>query len=117
MDQNGPSVRLSPRLSANMRARLQIPEPHRNLSRRPAKPALGRGRLQVRIRRAFWAYGGEISTSTGVAWSYRALQWGAPRKDALSRAVRHALISIGAVKVRRSPTGRGRPWIWRLRNE
>jgi hypothetical protein len=96
----------------NMRARLEIPVWRRNLSRRPATPAEGNGRVQRQCRRALLAHDGPISTSEAIAWSYRELIWGAPSKDSLSRAVRHALTSIGAVRIGRAKTI-GRPYLWR----
>jgi hypothetical protein len=56
---------------------------------------------------------GTASTSDVIAWSYRALMDGAPRKNALNVSARRALESIGAVKIGRAST-RGRPWLWRL---
>jgi hypothetical protein len=52
-------------LTSNMRTSLKMPAQHRNLSRRPAKPALGNGRVQRQCRRAF----GPISTSVAICWS------------------------------------------------
>jgi hypothetical protein len=46
-------------------ARLKISASQRNLSHRPAKPAKGRGRLQVAARRAF--YEAEVVTTAEVA--------------------------------------------------
>jgi hypothetical protein len=97
---------------ANARTRLKIPGWRRNLLRRLAKPALGNGRVQRQCRRALWAHG-TVSTSDAIAWSYRELMWGAPRRNALNVAARRALESIGAVRVGRAKTI-GRPWLWRL---
>jgi hypothetical protein len=95
-------------------ARPQIPASHRNLSRRPAKPARSRGRLQVAARRALWMLE-KASTSDVIAGAYgrQLLIWGERRRNDFNRAVRRALESIGAVRVRRASTP-GRPWIWRL---
>jgi len=41
----------------------------RNLRRRPARPALGAGRVQRACRRALWALG-EASTSAAIEWAY-----------------------------------------------
>lgn len=92
---------------------LKIPASGRNLSRRPARPAAGNGRVQRQCARAFIAHGGPISTSTAIAWSYRELLWGAPSRNALNRSVRRALASIGAIRIGRAST-RGRPCIWKL---
>jgi hypothetical protein len=98
--------------SRNARASLKIPGHNRNLSRRPARPAAGNGRVQRQCVRAFIAHDGQISTSTAIAWSYRELMWGAPSRNTLNRAVRRALESIGAKRVGRANT-RGRPIVWK----
>jgi hypothetical protein len=105
----GSTWRFVPR--SNARTPLKEATWRRNLSRRLPAPAKGNGRVQRQCRRALLAHDGPISTSVAICWSYRELMWGAPSKDSLSRAVRHALISIGAVKIARSP---GRPWLWKL---
>jgi len=71
------------------------PRSFRNLSRRPARPAAGNGRLQRLCRRAAFVHGGVISTTTAISWCYPALMWGAPSKNDLNRATRRALVSIG----------------------
>jgi hypothetical protein len=40
-----------------------------NLSRRPAKPALGNGRVQRGALRALWALNGEATTSEVAEWT------------------------------------------------
>jgi hypothetical protein len=100
-------------LGSNMHTPPRITASRRNLSRRPLKPAAARGRVQVLCRRALLTHGGQISTTTAIAWSYRALTWGAPSKNDFNRSVRRALISIGAKRIGRART-RGRPWIWAL---
>jgi len=88
----------------------QKPQPRSNLSRIAAK---GNGRVQRQCRRALLVHG-TISTSDAIAWAYRELMWGAPRRNTLNRATRRALASIGAVKVGRAATV-GRPWLWEMR--
>ena len=88
----------------------QKPQPRSNLSRMAAK---GNGRVQRQCCRALLVHG-TISTSDAIAWSYRELMWGAPRRNTLNRAVRRALVSIGAKRVGRGSTI-GRPWLWRMR--
>jgi hypothetical protein len=88
--------------SDGMHTRLQIPGHNPNLSRRPLKPAAARGRVQRQCRRCLLTYGGSVSTTTAIAWSFRALTWGAPSKNDFNRSVRRALESLGCVKVVRS---------------
>jgi hypothetical protein len=85
-----------------------------NLSRRPAKPALGNGAVQKACRRALWALG-TASTSSIIEFCYarRLLLLGARRKNDLNRGARRALVAIGARRIGRAST-RGRPWRWRL---
>jgi hypothetical protein len=89
-----------------------MPGPHRNLLRRPAKPALGNGRLQRQCKRAFGALGGQISTSDAISWCYRAVTWGERSRNGFNVAARRALESIGAVRVGRVPPYGA--WLWRL---
>jgi len=92
-----------------VRTRVKIPRYARNLSRRPARPAAGNGRLQRLCRRAAFVHGGQITTSQAICWCYRELMWGAPSKNDLNRATRRALESIGAIKLKRASTT-GRPF-------
>jgi len=107
-------------MGANARTGLKIPTWCRNLSRRPAKPALNRGRIQRRIQRAFIASPtSALSTSEIVQWSHAlALHQGkTSRRQRLNhcRAVRHAAEHLGLVRVGRARTI-GRPILWRLRS-
>src|SRR5262245_31244882 len=77
------------------RTRLQKAAALRNLLRRPARPALGRGRLQILCRRALLTHGGTISTSTAIEWCYPQLRWQPKRKNAFNVAVRQALTVCG----------------------
>jgi hypothetical protein len=81
---------------------------HPNLRRRLAKPALGRGRLQVAIERAFIVGGPVVSASSIYDWAY-------PHDR--RRVFRHSVIRIlrqVAEPVERANTS-GRPWLWRLK--
>src|SRR5262249_56329947 len=97
-----------------MRTRLQKAVALRNLLRRPAQPALGRGRLQILCRRAILSHGGTISTSLAIEWCYRQLQWQPKRKNAFNVAARRALASVGAVKAGWAAKGPGRSWAWEV---
>src|SRR5262245_54828268 len=88
---------------------------HRNLRKRPAKPALDRGRLQRAARRAFIAEGDKLSTTAILDWAYVRRRH-APLSPGLYHALHRALASIGAKRIGRAETV-GRPWLWRLRAE
>jgi hypothetical protein len=94
----------------------QITRSLRNLSRRLPRPAWGRGRVQVACRRALLVHG-TASTSDVIEWAYarQLLILGDRRRNDFNRAVRRALVAIGAVKMGRAKTI-GRPWLWRLRD-
>jgi hypothetical protein len=85
----------------------------RNLLRRPAKPALGNGRVQVGVERALIAHnGGPITTSIAVEWAYALRRYqGKPIKSQHLVYVRRAL-DRAAVRV-------GRVWpggvVWRAK--
>jgi hypothetical protein len=86
----------------------------RNLSRRPAKPALGNGRVQRGALRALWALDGEVTTSEVAGWTHvRARVYG-ERSDNHTRAARRVLGRI-ADRVRRVPPYGA--WLWRLKDE
>jgi hypothetical protein len=70
------------------------------------------GRCQRGVRRALWA-NGIASTSEIMQWAYP-LNTGSPKNR--SRAVLHAADRM-AIRVGRSPTGKGRPVLWRLKDE
>jgi hypothetical protein len=83
---------------------------HPNLQRRPAKPALGRGRIQRAVRRAF-NFGSEVTSSDVYDWVY-------PRsRHLLTQARRHSarrvLMTMADPVKRVPPYG---AWLWRLRN-
>jgi hypothetical protein len=84
-----------------------------NLSRRPAKPALNRGRVQRGALRALWALG-TASTSEIATWTHpRARAYG-ELSDNHTRAARRVLLRI-ADRVKRVPPHNA--WTWRLRDE
>ena len=82
-----------------MHTRLKIPVWRRNLAQRPAAPALGNGRVQRLAQRALLVLGGKATTS-------QVIEWACCRKRLL---IERTTIAPGS--------SRGRPWIWRLRNE
>jgi hypothetical protein len=89
----------------------------RNLRLRPIRPALGRGKLQIRVRRAFLtADAPAISASKIYDWCYarRRLMLGKPLTTRHRYSVWRILVTIA------DPIGRGasigRPILWRLRN-
>jgi hypothetical protein len=88
---------------------------HRNLSHRPAKPALNRGRVQQAALRALWALR-EASTSQVLTWTaYMKYHRGehVGRND--SRAARRVLERY-ATRIGRANTI-GRPVLWKIRPE
>jgi hypothetical protein len=87
----------------------------RNLRRRPARPALGNGRIQRACRRAFWAHE-TPSTSDIIAFAYALRLHRGERRNAFNATVRRTLTAMGAIKIGRGPT-RGRPWLWRWKDE
>jgi glutamine synthetase len=82
----------------------------RNLQRRPAKPALGNGRIQRAVRRAFY-FGFEVTSSEVYDWVY-------PRcRPLLTQGHRHSarrVLMTMADPIRRVPPHGA--WLWRLRN-
>ncbi len=87
---------------------------HRNLLRRPAKPAAGNGRVQRGVERALIAHnGGPITTSTAAEWAYalRCYQ-GKPIKSQHLVYVRRGLDRV-ADRLRRVPPYGA--WLWRLK--
>jgi len=87
----------------------------RNLLRRPAKPALGNGRVQVGVERALIAHnGGPITTSIAVEWAYALRRYqGKPIKSQHLVYVRRALDRV-ADRLRRVPPNGA--WLWKLRD-
>ena len=85
-----------------------------NLTHRPAKPALGRGRLQVAARRALILGDGMATTAQIAEWAYvRKVVRGESLDSYNYQRVRRVLAEI-AEPVGRAG-GRGRPLVWRLR--
>ena len=85
---------------------------HPNLRRRPAKPALGNGRIQRAVRRAFYfAHSSEVTSSDVYDWVYPC------RRHLLTQAHRHSarrvLMTIADPVTRVPPYG---AWLWRLRS-
>lgn len=100
---------LAPRIS---------PEPNlnepwrRNLQRRPARPAAGRGRLQRQIARCFYAHGDIADSSKIYNWC---AAWPADkRRSQAHRWSIRRILDVVADRIGRAST-HGRPWIWRLR--
>jgi hypothetical protein len=77
----------------------QNPRSRRNLTKRPAKPAKGNGRVQRACKRLAEAVQGPITTRMVYEWAGG--KWNAQR----------ALQSIDAKQVGRAKTI-GRPWLW-----
>src|SRR5262245_37768564 len=95
-------------MSVSARARSIKPDWRRNLSRGSPLAAKGNGRVQKACNLAFIAFDGPVTTSDAIEWAYpRAQGW---RND-FNRAVRRALVSIGAQRIGHART-RGRPWLW-----
>ena len=82
-----------------------------NLTLRPAKPALGRGRVQRAVLRAL-RLSGTMTTSEIMPWTFpRKVYRGERLANHDYRSTRRALVQI-ADRVGHSPGG---PVIWRLR--
>jgi hypothetical protein len=82
--------------------------PH--LRARPAKPALGRGRIQRQVQRAFIARGPVVSASEIYDWTH------AGRRSGMRRGARRSVwvvLRAIAVPVGRATT-RGLPTLWQL---
>jgi hypothetical protein len=89
----------------------------RNLRLRPTKPALGRGRLQRQVRRAFLTAGAPARSASEIFdWCYarRRLMHGKPLTTRHRYSVWRILVTI-AYPVGRG-TSIGRPILWRLRH-
>jgi hypothetical protein len=90
---------------------------YHNLTHRPAKPALGRGRVQKGAQRALWEHDGVCTTSQAAQYAYARKILSLERRLGKSdyRYVRRALARIA------DPIGRAggsaRPIIWRLRDQ
>ena len=89
-----------------------------NLSRRPSAPAKNRGRVQVRIRRAFTATGAEVmSSSTIYDWTHSRRRHGRSSKtlpDGIYWCTLQALRAMCEPVARVPPHG---AWLWRLRDD
>jgi hypothetical protein len=83
-----------------------------NLSRRPAKPALGNGRVQRGALRALWVLG-IASTSEIAEWTHARARAYGELSDNHTRAARRAAERY-ADKVRRVPPYGA--WLWRLKD-
>jgi hypothetical protein len=84
---------------------------HPNLQLRPYAPALGRGRLQRQIARAFIVHGDVVSATDIYCWCrrWRSSRFGMPERWSIVRILRRIAEPVG-----RAPTI-GRPWLWRLK--
>jgi len=81
-------------------------------------PCAGRGRAQRAAKRAALLAGARLITMgdvLAVAYARRKLLHGLPLRRHHYRLASRALELI-AVRVKRSPTGSGRAWLWRLRH-
>ena len=83
------------------------------MSRRPAKPALGNGRVQRGALRALIA-SGDASTSEIAEWTHARARAYGELSDNHTRAARRALSRIADRVKRVPPYG---VWLWRLRDE
>jgi hypothetical protein len=90
---------------------------HKMPEKLPA-PSLGRGRVQIAAERVMLLAGDRlVSTSEVMAVAYaRRMLRGLPLRRDDYRPAWRALERI-AVRVKRSPIGSGRAWLWRLRNK
>jgi hypothetical protein len=85
-----------------------------NLSRRHPKPALGNGRLQVAVRRAFIAAdAAEISSTEIYNWALISRR---RRRSHRNRWRVWQILMATAERCGRAQTI-GRPWLWRLKAE
>src|SRR5262249_32066142 len=87
-----------------------------NLSKGPSKPAKGMGRVQRSVRRCLLVNSGVCTTSEALSWAYsrELLIHGSKRKNDMNGAVRDALQSLGARKIKRIEGQWGRPLLWEL---
>jgi hypothetical protein len=88
---------------------------YHNLKRRPAKPALNRGRLRRGALRALWAHDRPITTGEAMEYAHcMRLHRGEPIRSIHYHRLRQALDRV-ADRVGHG-LGSGRPWLWRLRD-
>jgi hypothetical protein len=85
-----------------------------NLRKRPLRPAAGNGGVQ-QVARRLLDLRGMVTVREIIEYSYadRLLLRREQTKRWFYWAVRRALESIGAIRIRRLPTI-GRPWLWAL---
>jgi hypothetical protein len=88
---------------------------HPNLSKRPPTPSKGRGRVQVRIRRAFVASGAEVLSSSEI------YDWTHARRRGRHKSMPIGIYSttLRTLRTMADPIRRVPPhgaWLWRLRN-
>jgi hypothetical protein len=83
-----------------------------NLRLRPVKPALGRGRIQRQVKRAFMASDAKVLSSSDIYdWTYprrRRVGW-------LDRWSVFVVLRKTCHRVGRAETV-GNPWLWRLKD-
>jgi hypothetical protein len=92
--------------------------PNHKMPQKLAAPGLGRGRVQRAAERvALLADGDLISTAQvmAVAYARRTILRKLALRPCDYRRAWRALERI-AVRVKRSPTGSGRAWLWQLRH-
>jgi len=89
---------------------------HRNLRNRPPTPSKGRGRVQVRIRRAFIASGAEVLSSTQIYDRTHSRRRQSRRKKLPFGVYWRTLKTLRAMcePVERVPPHGA--WLWRLRD-
>jgi hypothetical protein len=96
---------------------------HRNLLRRPAKPAAGNGRVQRGVERALIAHNGDpITTSTAAEWAYALHIYQGKRHRGGRRLASQHYVYLRRALDRMADRighgrGRGRPWLWRARDD
>jgi hypothetical protein len=73
----------------------------------------GKGRIQRQLRRAFIAHGAVISSSDAYRWCHRrqAREFGQWERWSITRVLLEMADQVGHSR------GRGRSWIWRLKQE
>jgi hypothetical protein len=80
---------------------------------RPPSPNKGRGRIQIQVKRAFVAAGGDtLSSSEVFDWVFaraRRVSWRRRQRWSVVRVLRQIADPVGRAGTR------GRPWLWRLK--
>src|SRR5262245_24772732 len=83
-----------------------------NFRARPAKPALGNGRIQRAVRRAFMASDSPVLSSSDIyRWVYPNKYPGWLECWSVFVVLRQCCHRVGRADTR------GRPWLWRLRDD